>query len=509
MACRLPYLFRKGVGVKVALLYPAWTNAYSGLVGHFARRNSVWPPLNLACLASIAEQEGHKVTVIDGEAEKLSTPQMVRRVQQFNPGVIGLTSFTPFFHLNVTLAAALKAAGVKAPIAVGGPHARIMGDKALLPSIDYVFIGEAERSWVEFLCVLSEQRDRSLGEDVSKVKGLWYRCDGEVRTTGQPEPLSDPTGKGFPLDQFPLPARHLLPMHRYFLGTMRGRLPMTSIQTMRGCPWKCIFCASEKLLTTRVVKRSPASIVEEMKSVVKAFNVRHFFIVDDVMTLYEDHISEIADGIINSKLRITFEGGTRANLVNDELIRHLAAAGLIRLSFGLETVDADMRKTMKKKVPLEYYEKANRLCNKYGIEAMNSVMIGLPGETRETVRKTMTWLRGAKDLKQANLSVAIPYPGTEFHDIAVEGSHGVSLLTEDFSEYRRYGSAVTKVGDLTPKDLEELQNEGFVSIYSAPWRWLPMLRKQGVIGFVLTFLRIGRMLAYRFHLRFRGEAQRG
>ena len=90
--------------------------------------------------------------------------------------------------------------------------------------------------------------------------------------------------------------------------------------------------------------------------------------------------------------------------------------------------------------------RANRICNDYGVEALNSVMIGLPGETRETVKATLHFLRGAREVKQANFAIAVPYPGTEFHYMAVNGTQGVELKTQDFSEYRRYGSAVTKVG---------------------------------------------------------------
>ena len=150
---------------------------------------------------------------------------------------------------------------------------------------------------------------------------------------------------------------------------------------------------------------------------------------------------------------------------------------MIRLSFGLETTDPDMRTTMQKKVPLEAYATANKICNKYGVEALNSMMIGLPGETRETIKSTLNWLRNAREVKQANFAIAIPYPGTVFNEMAVEGTHGVELMSKDFSEYLRYGSAVTKVGELTPQDLIDLQNEGFVSIYSSPWRWIPTWRK--------------------------------
>lgn len=481
--------------MNVVLLYPKWTGAYGKLVGHFARRNSTWPPINLALLAAIAEKAGHKVSIIDGEAEALSIPELIVRIQALHPDVIGLTSYTPFFHINVSVAYAIKAAGIPAAVVVGGPHVTIVEKEAFLPPFDYLFIGEAEKSWPEFL------RAIAAGTDVAKVKGIWYRENGVVKTTGRPDPIVDHEGKGHPLDQFPTPARHLLPMKLYRLGTLRGRLPMTSIQTTRGCPWKCIFCASEKLLTTRVIRRSPASVVAEMVSVVKEFGIRHFFIVDDVLTLYPEHVLEIADRIKSAGLKITFESSTRANMVEDDMLRRLADAGLIRLSFGLETVDAEMRKTMKKKVPLEYYEKANRLCNKHGVEALNSVMIGLPGETRATVRKTLDWLRKARDVKQANFAIAVPYPGTEFHDIAASGAHGVTITNANWAGYQRYGAAVTKVGELTSEDLVELQNEGFVSIYSAPWRWVPMLQKHGIIGGLFMLLRVAKVMVLSWSRR--------
>ena len=100
-------------------------------------------------------------------------------------------------------------------------------------------------------------------------------------------------------------------------------------------------------------------------------------------------------------------------------------------------------------------------------------------------------------MRAANLAIAVPYPGTEFYQIAKQGEQGMTLHTDDYSQYRRYGAAVTTVGDLTPKDLVELQNEGFVRIYAAPWRWAPMYGKHGVFGFVLLFVRVGRMILWR------------
>lgn len=482
--------------MKIALLYPLWTGNY-GIFGHFARRSATWPPLNLALLAAIAEQHGHEVSIIDGQEARLSEEQLVERALSLQPDLIGLSAYSPFFHCNTTLAQSIKERDPEMPIAIGGPHITIMKEEAFLPQFDYAFVGEAETSFPEFLNTYQD------GGDLSKVKGIIFRRDGETLNTGDAEPISFESaagvessgtrGKGYPLDQFPIPARNLLPMHRYKLGSMHGNLHFTSIQTMRGCPWKCIFCASEALKTTRVIMRSPNSIVQEMKSVVDEFGIRHFYIVDDVMTLWKDHILEICDHIENNNLKITFEGSTRANLVEDKLFARLAECGLIRISYGLETVDSEMRKTMNKKVPLEAYTEANRIGNKYGIEVQNTVMIGLPGETRETVRNTLRWLREAREVKQATFSIAMPYPGTEFADMAEAGSFGIELQSKDLAEYRRYGSAVTKVGDLTPQDLIELQNEGFVSIFSVPWRWYPVWKKHGVLGLLLQLLRLVRM----------------
>lgn len=468
--------------MRLLFVYPSWTGEY-GLISHFARRAGVYPPLNLALLAAIAEDAGHDVKIIDGEADCLSMTQTIKQAMEFCPDLIALTGKSPFFHLSVRFAQGIKAINPFIPIVVGGQHITIMKEKAFEPCFDYGVVGECEDTFPVFL----EKLPCSLV--VSDVPGMLYRdpITKEAQYTGDHFYKRD-------LDNLPWPARHLLPYKKYRMGTMHGRLNFTSIQTVRGCPWKCIFCASDALKTTNIGKRSPKSVVAEMQYVIKTLGVRHFMIVDDVLTLDKPHIMEICDQILSQGLKITFEGSTRANLVTDEIVSKLKSAGLIRMSFGLETVDDEMRKTMNKKVPLEYYTKANEILDKYGIEALNSVMLGLPGETRQTIQKTLDFLKNDRHVKQANFAIAVPYPGTEFYNIAKAGEKGVKLLTEDFSQYRRYGNAVTNVNGLTQQDLIELQNDGFVSIYSAPWRWKPMLKKHGPIGGMLMLMRVFKLL---------------
>ena len=423
----------------------------------------------------------------------MNEDQILNRALKVKSDLIGLTCYSPFFDVNDRLAKRLKEAGCNAPIMAGGPHITIMKEKVFYPEFDYLFLGEAEVTFPGFLDTYAN------GGDLSKVPGLIFR-KGNEPVIGQAawiEPKAEVKGSNVneehAMDEFPLPARHLLPMDKYHLGTIHGRKHFTAVQTKRGCPWKCIFCASAVLNTTRVITRSPESIITEMKEVIANFPfVTHFYFNDDVMTLFRDHIKKICELMITDKdlhKKVTFEGATRANLVDEPLLELMKEAGLSRMAFGLETVDTEMRKTMKKQVPLHDYGKVAKLFHKYGIEAYFSVMLGLPGETRETVRTTLKYLRNAREVFQASFSIAIPYPGTEFNDIAVAGTHGVTLTEKDFSKYKRYGSAVTQIGDLTPQDLLDLQNEGFVSIYFAPWRWKPMIKRQGWIGFILLMFR--------------------
>ena len=110
-------------------------------------------------------------------------------------------------------------------------------------------------------------------------------------------------------------------------------------------------------------------------------------------------------------------------------------------------------------------------------------------------------MRNDKHIKQANFAIAVPYPGTKLYEFAVNEEHGMKVIDKDFSKYRRYGNAVTNVGDLSAQDLIDLQNEGFVRIYSAPWRWKPMFAKHGIVGGLLTLMRVFKLIIKKYFLK--------
>lgn len=467
--------------MKVALVHPGWTQKY-GELRAIASKSKTWPPLNLCYIAAYAERLGHDVTIIDAESELIDEDEVVARVWELGADVVGITATTPFYHRAVELAQQIKDSGNAAAIAIGGPHITALKEKAFFRCFDYGFVGEADVSWVEFLKAMQDRRS------AGGIGGIISWNGNGTNWFGPARGCSD-------MNAVPLPSRHLLNADSYSLGTSHGRRRMTTIMTFRGCPFDCTFC-STKVHGKKMRMRDPGLVVEEMRLCVQDYGIEHFMFLDDTLTLNRQHIMRICDYIIAEGLNITFEGSTRANLVDEEMIARMAKAGLVRLSFGLEAVDENVRRLMKKSVPLESYCRASALTNKYGVETLNSCMIGLPGETRETVKATLAFLRKAKEIKEANITIAVPYPGTELYEMAKRGEHGLKLLTEDYTQYRRYNAAVLSVGDLQPKDLVELQNEAYVSILMAPWRWPTMFRKSGWAGVWMTLKRLVHCLIY-------------
>ena len=466
--------------MRILFLYPKWTSDY-GEISHFAKKAGVWPPLNIAYLAAIAEKFGHKVKIIDAEVENLSLTKMVDEVVSFNPDLIGMTATTPFFHLVERAACLIKLALPCVSVLLGGVHITVLKEKAFKHCFDYGFVGEADESFPAFLKKYDSK------ESVSDIPGILFRDGKNIKYTGDVSPVIN-------MDSLLWPAYHLLKMDKYRIGTLQGIKNFATIMTVRGCPFKCIFC-STKVFGKNVRMRSPQLIIDEIKHIKKRYNINHFIFLDDTLTMNRDHILKICELIIKEKLNITFEGSTRANLVDEKIIAKLSEAGMIRISFGLESVDENIRKLMRKEVPLESYVIANKITNKYGIETLNSCMIGLPGETKDTIKKTLSFLRDRYEVKQANISIAVPYPGTELYDMAKKEMHGLKLIVDDFSKFRRYNVSVMKVGDLSPEDLIRFQNDAFASIYLPPWRWMPVLRKSGFLGLILTFKRLIKSIA--------------
>jgi anaerobic magnesium-protoporphyrin IX monomethyl ester cyclase len=465
---------------KIVFVYPRWTDSY-GLFAHFGRRAGRIPPINLAIMAAIAEREGYEAKIYDGEVNGWSNEYLIDKVMQDKPDILAFGGMTPFFHRTTDFIEKVRKAGFKGYILVGGPHITIVREQGFMPEMDIIFVGSAMKGFPAVLKYYLENKVLT-PEFLSAVQGLIYRDCGVVKSTGE-----ELFGKS--LDDRPMPARHLLENEKYKFSTTKGRKIFTIIQTTRGCPWHCVYCASEALQTTTVSRRSVKLVVDEIEECVKKYNISHFYVVDDELTLKYSYTAEICNEIIRRGLKITIEGQTRADLVNQEIAELLVKAGLIRMAFGLETAVEPIREIIKKKVPLESHNTANDIFQSLGVETANSIMLGLPGDTVDTVLETINWVANNRKITHANFAITTPYPGTELHDMAMNGDYGLHLKTKDYSQFIRYGFVVMYSNELSPEQLLKLQNYGFAKIYSKPWRWKTEFKKFGLIGMILQVYR--------------------
>lgn len=483
--------------MKVLLISPSWGNLF-GSYRNVARLAVLYPPLGLCYLSASLRRKGHDVDIIDMEAESLSVKETLKRALQYYPDILGITSVSPLIGRAETVAQNLKKT-LNKPIILGGPHITIVGEEALrnCQAFDYGVVGEGEKTFCELLDAL--EGNGSL-ED---VKGILFRKSRGIFFTGRREREGD-------INTIPFPDRSKLKFEKYLWSVpKKGIVNLATVLTTRGCPFHCIFCSQDKMYGRIVRFRDASNVVDEIEDIVSKTPVRHIIFCDDTLTLKKSHIIGVCDEIIRRKIKITFEGWTRANTVDEKILSRMKDAGLVRLSFGIESADLEILKIIKKEVRIEEVKKAYKIAKKLGLETRGSVMIGLPGETKETVRRTINFVKNLKELDHLYLNIAMPYPGTELREMALRSDYGLRLISKDYTDLCRYDNAVMEVNDLKHDDLIRLQRRGLLLAYLTPRRiWYNLTRagvKAGLLNAMVFFSSFAKSIFKEAKLRIWGQ----
>ena len=462
--------------MKIMLAMPTWTEDL-GKFSRVGKTRNPQVPLGLLYLATLAEKKGHTVEFVDCDVEGVLPQEVAQRADEGRFDLLGLSATSPIFHKAVLTADLVKQRCPHMQIIIGGEHVNILKKEVFFDVFDFAAFGETEETWPEFL-----DRLESTSDDYSDINGLIWRENGNV--------VQNPPRRLFPnMDELPMPAIHLTNLDQYqmtfALPKNRKTGKYVSVMMTRGCPFQCTFCSESSavkyggaMLPMRF--RSPENIVEELERHFKDFDVRHFFFMDSNITIRKSHITAMCEEIIRRDLPITFEGWTRANLVNDKLMALMKRAGLIRMSIGVESGDSEILRIIKKEVAQEDVRNAFRLMGKYEVEPVCSAMLGNPGETRKSIQRTIAFLDSIPELLYTNFSICNPYPGTEMLKWCREGKHGLRLRYDELSKYTRYDDSPIEVNDLTAKDLVRYQQLGLLKIHSKPRRAIAAMRMIGL-----------------------------
>jgi len=320
--------------------------------------------------------------------------------------------------------------------------------------------------------------------DLSKVNGLIYRVSGKVIMNPACAFIED-------LDALPFPARNKLNPDKYkFEVPGKGFVSVASTALTRGCPFQCVFC-SEPLNAGRKLRcRSAANVVSEMRWIKDNLGIKHIYMLDSTLTVNRALVMEFCRQLIDCKLAITFEGQTRANLVDQPLLELMKQAGLVRLSFGLESVDKEVLRLMRKDIDPEDLRRALHLCRGLNITTLCGAMMGNPGDTRQTILKTARFVRSTDEIVYAPLAIAIPYPGTELFKMASLGMHGLRLIETDYRKYARYAGGVMEIDGMAPAEIVKLQRRALIIMHSSWKKVIGVIKHFGFINLLRIAVKI-------------------
>ncbi len=350
----------------------------------------------------------------------------------------------------------LKQAGMF--VVVGGAQASFLPKVTLeRTGADAVVVGEAERTFLELVEAVEAGRGP---EGVPGVMTGRTRRFVARKTIGR-------------LDSLPFPDWEQMDPRKYKKAPHGGFIksfPYAPITTTRGCPYRCKFCASPHFWKT-FRARSPENVVDEIEVLATMFGVKEIHFEDDNLTFFRKHIAGICEGIIRRGLKVSMftPNGIRADKVNLPLLKLMKRAGFYGVAFGMESGDQKILDNVRKDVKIRTLERAVGMAKEAGLMTQGFFIFGLPGETKETIDKTIDFACSLP-LDRAQFNVLDVMPGTElWNDL------GYDAKTYPW-DARSFHEVTWKSPGLSRKDLQDALPRAFWRFYSSPRRFLSAAR---------------------------------
>lgn len=368
-------------------------------------------PMGPAMIAA-AIRPHHDVTMLlpDTRAYKGDDPwgEIQRAMAEWKPDVVGITSVTATFPGAKKVAALAAELGIT--VVLGGVHVTFVPEAAArVPGVRAVVCGEGEETFPALLAALEAER-AGRPVDLASIPGV-YVADGDgVRHGPERVPIAD-------LDALPLPDRESM----YWKADLQPAFFQTII-TMRGCPYRCVYCSVPNGPEGKTRYRSPTKVAEEAQHISKyPAPFPYIFYHDSVFTLHRKRTLAICDELERLGVKTPFAIQTRADRVDEALLDRLVEVGLHQVFFGIESGDRQSLKLIKKDMPLEKIRMAVAMVKARGIRCTGFFMVGFPWETESLIRATADFACDL-ELDAVSLFSATPLPGTELWEMSKNGA---------------------------------------------------------------------------------------
>jgi len=390
---------------------------------------SLTMPLGLLYLAARMEQAGHEVYLEDLQLCRSPLTRLEAALRQHKPALAGITSFSLNLSAASKILQKVKRLSPDTITVWGGPHVSF-DDQDILrrhPWVDVVVRGEGEETLVEVVDRVQQRKN------LDGVLGItWRGKEGNIQTN-----LARPFRED--LDQLPRPAWHLLKLSRY-----RAFGDGASLMTSRGCPHRCVFCVGRKMIGAKGRFRKPQAVVDEMEALAR-LGFRRIRIEDDLFTFRKERALDICREIDRRRLSIRWRAYSRVDTIDAELLEWMKKTGCERLLYGAESGSPEILKKIRKGITPEQTRRAVEMTREAGIGVLASFVLGLPGETPQTLRQTLEF---AESLQVPySLNLLTPYVGTEVREKAEEW--GIQVHSDDWGHYGQ-GDPLTSTPTVTP-----------------------------------------------------------
>ncbi len=448
---------------RLALVIPP---AVSAVHKDVAMKESL-PHIGIAYLAGNLDRSRHDVRVFDCPATGTSLKKLISELRSYDPTVVGFTSFTQQIVDTHYSAEAARAALPGAVILIGGYHAAaVPGETAeRFPAFDVVVRGEGEHTLNELMNTVA---DGGYPDALSEIAGLCY-MHGDTPYKTPERPFIEE------LDSLKFPAYDLMPMELYsgFYSFFTLRRRTVPLSTGRGCPYHCIFCY--KATGDRYRVRKIASVMEEVRRDIRDFNVQDIVITDESFLQYKDRIVEFCETILTEGIqkKVKWICQARVNHADPDVLKLMKRAGCRVICYGIESGDREILKRIKKGITFEQAHNAINWAKQAGILTDTNFIIGHPGDTRETIKRTIDFSK-ILNADLASFAILVPFPGTRVAEMARRGEGGLKLISDDYSQFgKQVGGAMT-LDTIERSELERLHRSAYMKFYLRPSRILKL-----------------------------------
>ena len=317
-------------------------------------------------------------------------------------------------------------------------------------NVDIVIRGEGEYIMLNLVQTLENQ------SSLHDVKGIVFEDKNSKEIVVNPEaPLIQD------LDELPFPALNLLPMKKYRLLDMDTH--MTTMITTRGCPMQCSFCSSAAMHGKKIRERSVENIVDEIEYLKTNYDIDTIAFMDDTFTLKKRKVMAICDEILKRNIEIMWGCTSRVDTLDEKLLKKMKESGCITIFIGVESADQQQLDNMCKNTTIAKIENAFKIAHKLKIRTIASVALGMPGDTKEIMNKTVKFVHKLKP-NYAIYSLATPYPGTRFYKEAFEKN---LIKIKDWSKYTLI-TPILETIDCSLNDMRKIQAKAFMKFYLRP-----------------------------------------